>query len=242
MRVLSLGAGVQSSTLLLMAVHGELEIAVYEWLLFLEAQAIKAAIPVHRVSAGNIRADALSGQSSAWMPLYILNQNGTPGMLKRQCTKNYKIVPIRRQLRAMGFGPKRPVEQAIGISLDECQRMRDADVKYITNVYPLIDMRMTRWDCQRWLADHDYPIPPKSACLGCPYHDDNYYRDLRANSPAEFDDAVDFDRRMRRFRVSYGDAFIHRDRVPLKQVDFSTEQDRGQLDMFTEECAGMCGV
>ena len=36
--------------------------------------------------------------------------------------------------------------------------------------------------------------------------------------------------------------FIHRDRVPLDQVDLSTAEDRGQLNMFNNECEGMCGV
>lgn len=257
MRVLSLGAGVQSSTLLLMAVHGEIvptidaaifadtgwePARVYEWLAFLELEASKAGIPIYRVSAGNLRDDALGGHSSAWMPLYILNADGSPGMLRRQCTKNYKIVPIRRQLRAMGFGHGNPVEQAIGISLDEFQRMRDSDVRFISNVYPLIDLRKTRLDCIAWLTSHGYPTPPKSACIGCPYHHDAYWREQKSHYPQEFTDAADFDARMRRFRFDYGDAFVHRSRVPLAEVDLSTPQDRGQLDMFGNECEGMCGV
>jgi hypothetical protein len=36
--------------------------------------------------------------------------------------------------------------------------------------------------------------------------------------------------------------FVHRDRVPLTEVDLSTAEDRGQLDLFNNECEGMCGV
>ena len=72
MRILSLGAGVQSSTLLLMAVHGELELdraifadtqwepaAVYSWLETLVPLAERAGIPVVIVTAGNLRDDAV---------------------------------------------------------------------------------------------------------------------------------------------------------------------------------------
>jgi hypothetical protein len=35
------------------------------------------------------------------------------------------------------------------------------------------------------------------------------------------------------------DQFAHRDLVPLDQVDLSKSS---QVDMFNEECEGMCGV
>lgn len=70
-RFLSLGAGVQSSTLALMIAHGELEPVeaaifadtgweprkVYEWLDWLEKQ---LPFPVHRVQHGNLRTDTLA--------------------------------------------------------------------------------------------------------------------------------------------------------------------------------------
>jgi hypothetical protein len=70
LRVLSLGAGVQSSTCLLMSLAGELPRldaavfadtgwepkAVYAHLDRLEATATAGGIPVYRVSAGNLRA------------------------------------------------------------------------------------------------------------------------------------------------------------------------------------------
>lgn len=70
LRVLSLGAGVQSSTLALMMTRGEVEPAacaifsdtqwepraVYTWLDWLERQ---LSFPVHRVSQGNLRSAVL---------------------------------------------------------------------------------------------------------------------------------------------------------------------------------------
>ncbi len=253
--ILSLGAGVQSSTLLLMAVQGEIGIdaaifadtgweppAVYEWLTYLKGEAAEAGIPVHRVASGNLRADALSGQSSAWMPLFVRNLDGGEGMLRRQCTSNYKIAPIRRELRAQGFSRSHPVRLIIGISLDEAHRMRDSDVQYIEHVYPLVDQRLRRTDCLTWLTSHGYPSPAKSSCIGCPYHGDAYWRDLRDHHPEGWADAVEFDAGMRHFRDGCASAFLHRQRVPLAEVDLRTEQDRGQLDLFGDECEGVCGV
>ena len=30
--------------------------------------------------------------------------------------------------------------------------------------------------------------------------------------------------------------------MALDEVDFSTEEDRGQINMFNNDCTGMCGV
>jgi hypothetical protein len=39
-----------------------------------------------------------------------------------------------------------------------------------------------------------------------------------------------------------GQQFMHRSCVPLDEVDLSTAADHGQVDMFNNECEGMCGV
>src|SRR6266550_8880108 len=86
LRILSLGAGVQSSTLLLMACEGELQIDaaifadtqwepwwVYQHLDGLEKVAKAAGIPIYRVTIGDLRADALANKTASWMPLYSVN-------------------------------------------------------------------------------------------------------------------------------------------------------------------------
>lgn len=251
MRVLSLGAGVQSSTLLLMACEGELQIdaaifadtgwepkAVYEWLGFLQQKAAEAGIPVYLTSAGDLRAQALASESSAWIPMYLANRDGTRGMLRRQCTKNYKIIPIRRKLRELGASRSHPVDQLFGISLDEIRRMRTPDVQYVRHVYPLIDRRMTRTDCVVWLAAHGYPEPQKSACIGCPYRRNAEWRLL---PPAEFADAVEFDNAMRQRRHMRAESFLHDSLVPLEMADLRSDQDKGQMDMFEPDgCGVLC--
>ncbi len=261
MRVLSLGAGVQSSTLLLMALEGVIPSpdaaifadtgwepkAVYAHLDYLEEFASEGSpsIPIHRVSYGNLRQDALNGKPESWMPLYSRDpKTGAKQQLKRQCTRNYKITPIRQKVRALGGSPRNPVEQVIGISLDEHQRMRDSGVKYITNVYPLVDMHMTRTDCLKWLREHDYEEPPKSACLGCPYHGDHQWAELREHSPSEFADAAEFDAEIReRWRTHRSqEVFVHRSVTPLADAPL-TAADIGQGSLFDGECdEGVCFV
>lgn len=278
LEVLNLGAGVQSSTVLLMSVHGELPHinhaifadtrwepqAVYRWLEWLTPIAKNAGIRVHHVTKGDIRSDMLrsmvrghvdDGVRHASLPLYTLNHDGTQGLIRRQCTKEYKIEPIERYLKQqiLGFQPRArlPVEPVVrrwyGISSDEMERARthDADGRWCTNWYPLIELHVTRSMCLDWMESHGYPQPPRSACIGCPFHSDAEWRRLRDTSPAEWQDAIEFDKAIRKCGGIRGDVFVHRDMVPLDEVDLRTDIDRGQMllfDDFRDECSGMCGV
>lgn len=256
--MLSLGAGVQSSTLLLMAVHGEISIdraifadtqwessAVYDWLEMLVPVAERAGIPVDIVTAGNLVEDSLSKEG--WrvsMPAHIRATDGRPAMLQRKCTEGYKLRPIRRRLRDLGVTRKHPAQMCIGISLDEAHRMKPSRVQYIRNEWPLVDRRMTRQSCLVWLERRGYPKPPKSACIGCPFRDDRSWRWMRDEQPEEWAMAVTFDQQVRnaaRMKQTT-EAFLHRSLVPLPMVDLSTQQDAGQLGLFDAECEGMCGV
>lgn len=220
LRVLSLGAGVQSSALLLLAAEGHLPgldvaifadtgwepRAVYEHLDRIEREiAEPAGIPILRVSSGNIRDDALDpGKRFASMPLHILNPDGGEGMSRRQCTGQYKIKPIKEKVRDL-LGYPHPlriptgvfVEQWIGISTDEFHRAKDADVAYMKNRFPLIEQGFSRPDCLRLLRSRGFESTPKSSCLGCPYHGNSQWRALRDGSPEEWRDVVAFDAAIR---------------------------------------------
>lgn len=272
LKILSLGAGVQSSTLLLMAARGELgempdhaifadtgwePQGVYDWLDYLEEQT-RGIIPIHRVSKGNIRESFYKAQTSGkryvTLPVFVKNPKGTAGMGRRQCTKEYKIVPIEQKVRELlglkkgQVGPKTPVvEQWIGISLDEVIRMKESRTRWIKMRWPLIERRMDRRACLKWFEENGLPLPPKSACLGCPFHSDTQWREIREN-PEEWADVVAFDKMIRKVGPRgdlIGENYLHRSLKPLDEVDFRTDEELGQGDIFdgfAMECEGMCGV
>ena len=127
----------------------------------------------------------------------------------------------------------------IGISTDEAHRMRPARVQYIENWWPLIDKRMSRIDCNKWLRSIRWTAP-KSSCIGCPFHSDAQWRAL---TTAEMADALHVDRVIRRpLNGIKGEQFMHRSLRPLNEVNLSTAEEAGQIDMFGNECEGMCGV
>ncbi|MEU1073522.1 MULTISPECIES: hypothetical protein [unclassified Streptomyces] len=209
--------------------------AVYRHLDRLERDiAAPAGIPILRVSSGNIRQDALDPHHRfASMPLYILNQDGKAGMTRRQCTGEYKIKPLKKQVREL-LGYPYPiriprdvfVEQWVGISTDEFHRAKDSDVKYMRNRHPLIDMDWSRADCIKYLTSLGLADTPKSSCLGCPFHGNAQWRSIRDSSPQEWEDVVAFDAAIRKGNARanasgnrlLGEAFLHRSRVPLDQA------------------------
>ena len=273
LRILSLGAGVQSTTLLHMMIAGEIERAdhvifadtgwepkpVYEHLAKLETLMSKHNMEFHKVTVGNIREDALNPtKRSASMPLYMMKEDGKKGMVRRQCTNEYKIQPLlklQRQLVGLAKGGRSKEHLAttiIGISWDETQRMRDAAFPWLRNEYPLVDMKITRQMCLDWCAEQGLELPPRSACIGCPFKSDHEWRLLRDTMPEEWNDAVDFDYAIRdqltksvRF---YATPYLHKSAVPLDKVDFRTAKEKGQDGLFdddeafNQECEGMCGL
>lgn len=268
LRVLSLGAGVQSTTLALMAAHGEIEApdlaifadtqweprAVYEHLAWLRSPNL-LPFDVWIVTHGNIRQGLIerrntSGGRFPSIPWHTINPNGSHGLGRRQCSSEYKLTPIMHAIRlrlgkpGRAYIAPRTVEVILGISKDEAGRMKTSRQQYIVNRYPLIEMNMTRWDCLRWLERRGYPKPPKSACIGCPYHSNAYWRELRDNSPDEFTDAVAADAALRQGnnRGMRAIEFMHQQRVPLGEADLDADLDPRQGDLFGNECEGMCGV
>jgi hypothetical protein len=63
------------------------------------------------------------------------------------------------------------------------------------------------------------------------------------DDPDDWAKAVAFDAAVRDGPARHkGTMYVHPQRVPLDQVDLSTAEDRGQLNLFINECEGMCGV
>jgi hypothetical protein len=259
LNILSLGAGVQSTAVLLMSCLGELPKVdcaifadtcwepeeVYLHLDWLSDFARRHGIDVHDVEAGNIRKDAVSDSRSASLPYFTLGADGTRGMVRRQCTNEYKIEPVNKFIRKEILGldshqpiPPNTVRLWFGISSDEWQRMRTSSVKWREHYYPLVENKITRYGCLEWMRIRKFPLAPRSACIGCPYHSDFEWREMIKHRPKQFEDACQFDESIRNLKGLDEKAFLHRSCVPLREVDFRTDFDKGQLPLFSPECDG----
>lgn len=271
LNVISLGAGVQSSVMALMAAKGQITpmpdcaifadtqaepAHIYEWLDWLETQ---LPFPVFRVTNGDLR-------QAIFDACYSLNENttraaGVPfftestqrmGILRRQCTSEYKIKPVNKKLRellGLKKGERAPkgevlVEKWIGISTDEIQRMKLPPEKWMTHRFPLIDKNMARLHCLQWMKKNGYnELPQKSSCTFCPYHDRQTWLEIKQTDPKSWQDAVQVDHAIREgVHGSKQRLFLHRSSVPLEEVDL-TDPNKDQVAFsFMDECDGMCGV
>lgn len=257
--ILSLGAGVQSSTMALMASRGELgydvdyaifadtqsePASVYDWLEWLKTQ---LTFPLHIVSKGNLMEDSLKMRISKKgnkyirpsIPAYTIDKNGSKGIVMRQCTADYKIVPIQQIVRKI-YG-KQEMNMLMGISTDEAGRMKPSRVANIRNKYPLIELGMSRNDCMKWMEANQYPKPPRSACVFCPFHSNREWQRLKTEEPLEFQRAVEYEKAMQDVTqyTHQSKLFLHNS---CRQLDTISFIDENQIELFTNECEGMCGV
>lgn len=268
LRILSLGAGVQSSTVALMSARGDLPrldfavfadtgwepAAVYRHLDWLETQLPFPIIRARRdgldLGAHAIKIATTPRYREASPPWFARASDGSMSMLPKQCSKEFKTRVVYREVRRLlGLKPKQrgpkgiAVEAWIGISLDEAHRMKPAEPPYIRNCWPLIDLRMSRRDCKQWTVERQLRQAPKSSCIFCPFRGDQQHREMRDHAPEDWQRLVLFDHAIRPgFYGMEGEAFVHRSGVPIDLVDLSTWADRGQPDLFGEECEGACGV
>lgn len=121
--IISLGAGVQSSAMALMAAKGELTpmpncaifadtqdepLSVYQWLNWLEKQ---LPFPVHRVTKGRLSESSLKMNrtkdgrlfSKTYIPFFTLNHDGSQGkIVNRGCTRDFKLGPLMKKAREIG--------------------------------------------------------------------------------------------------------------------------------------------
>ncbi len=138
------------------------------------------------------------------------------------------------------------VVQYIGISKDEATRMKPSREPWIRNRWPLIELGLSRNDCLNWMRENEYPEPPRSSCVFCPFHNDREWRRLKDEEPEEFQKAVEFEialqdgkAKSQNFRTT---PFLHKSLIALEAIDFSTLSERnGQMNFFENECEGYCG-
>jgi hypothetical protein len=146
------------------------------------------------------------------------------GKLRAFCSGEWKRDVLNRSLRAAGYGPKRPVRQWIGISVDEIGRAVPSRKRWIEHHYPLLsDLPMRREDCVRLVRQFGLPEPPKSSCFMCPHMRNDQWVELRRAYPATFAKAVTLDEQIRR-DDKRGGVYLHDSRLPLAEVDFSPAQ------------------
>ena len=278
LRIISLGLGQQSTALYFQSCYGELPRADYaifadpgaessatykylKWLLGWQKE--NNGIPIIVARGGSsIYSDLIKGRNSfgtafSSIPAYTKNADGSVGMLRRQCTNDYKIDRVNKAIREV-YGLRKyqrtpATEIWLGITVEELSRVRYTDHSWQTHVYPYCSYKTTkktgqkldyqhatRSDCVNWLKAKGLPIPPASSCFFCPYQDNASWLRKKKTQPKEWRKAIKLDRAIRNSsgKGVKQPVYLHRQCLPLEEVNLN----ENQLTMFQHECEGHCGV
>lgn len=279
LKILSLGLGVQSTAIYFQSCMGilpRLDYAIfadpgrekkktYEYLEFLQDWKDKNnGIPIIVRSDKNLYQDILTKHTSeklrfSSIPAYTLGEDGLTGMLRRQCTGEYKIAVVDkaiRELYGLPKGGRRPITEVWkGITVDEADRMNLATEVWKWQVYPYCGYEwhkslpkgyrrlegarvQTRQDIVSWYIENALPIPPKSSCVFCPYQSEQAWNEIKINEPEDFEAACLVDDAIRNSRKQgvHRPVYLHESLTPLRDVKF----DLTKPDLFSGECSGGC--
>jgi hypothetical protein len=277
-KVISLGLGQQSTTLYLMSSTGAIERAdvaifsdpgsegtkTYKHLRWLKQWAKENnGIPIICTGKKSLYRDIISGlgrygRRFASIPAFTRDWKGKIGMLKRQCTQEYKTNEVNKTIRKLyGLrGHKRTpsTEIWLAITQEEMERMRFPSHNWMSFVYPFLNVVSTKFsferiqytgimrraDCLKWLTENNFPIPPKSACTFCPFQGDQRWLELKKEDPKEWERVVKLDELIRNSTKKgvHQPIYLHRSCKPLSEA----ELHENQLDLFISECSGGCGI
>lgn len=257
MKIISLGLGVQSTALYFMSSLGKIDRAdyaifsdpgaelprTYEILeLLKDWQKENSGIPIVTVSK-NLYEDLINHKNSSgnrWASIPAFSENS--GIIRRQCTSEYKIRPIVKKIRELRGIEKHKhlpyTELMLGISIDEIERVKTSQMSRIEYLYPLIDARLNRSDCIAYIQSIGFPVPPKSSCVFCPYHSSRQWTSIKYNDKESWNKVLKVDKAIRNIagRKLKEKLFLHPARKPIDEIQFLDQQE---LFMCEE---GFCGV
>lgn len=228
MKILSCGAGMQSTALALMSCENKKkgiihkEVPVYDAVIFCDLGSepywvkdqvgfIKGAcesvgIPFHIIES-NLYQDYMdnfgTGHVSS-IPFWSVDETGKKAKMRRHCTLDYKIALIEKFLRYELLGYKKyqrlkkedicAHEMHIGFSFEERKRISSDYSKLFIKKYPLVVMEWERADSYRYILEEWGLDTKASACNFCPFHKNYFFRHLKENSKADYEQTVAFDR------------------------------------------------
>ena len=103
----------------------------------------------------------------------------------------------------------------------------------MVNRWPLIELGMTRDDCTKYLLVHGLPIPPKSACIICPYRRAKEWLLIKNETPDEWDEVLRIDRQIRNAKpsdqIEADSLYLWHRSEPLEDIDLETQAEIDRL-------------
>lgn len=185
-------------------------------------------------------------------PFYTTKPDGKRGRLRQKCTKHYKIAPMDRAIRrilhekfgislttkSLGLGV---VEKWIGFSHDEHRRVSLPSQRYVRFRWPLMEMGMTKADVRQFFIDRSLEVPPRSVCNACFANGLDTFKEMHADRPDDWAQAVAVDEAVRDLSHCGVDnpVFVSSSCVPLAELaerGFDVGADTDELSCDSGYC------
>lgn len=182
----------------------------------------------------------LMREGSRSLPIPVRMSNGAPGT--RNCTADFKIKVIGKELKRRGASAENPAVVGPGISLDEIKRINARkSMPYERLVYPLVSvgedtgLHMNRQDCINLIRAEGIPVPPKSSCFFCPFHRPTAWADLARERPDLWEKSCHLEDVLNERREMLGKdpVFLTRFGIPLRDAIDTTQE---LLPLIDEGC------
>jgi hypothetical protein len=191
------------------------------------------------------------------VPHWVINKDGSIGKLMgRQCTVKYKIGQIMTELRErigmIRFNHKRiRFKMYIGFTVDEIMRVKPSPLDYVDNMFPMVDLRMSKIDCIDYVADKLGFRPVSSVCDICYANNFDKVYEIYKNDKEAWDKLLALDDAMEHKGSNHrirGDVYMFRWQANMRKrlADIDMEEiyaDRNkytQLSIFDLEEEGAC--
>lgn len=231
------GGGVQSTAIAVLILRGDLpkpDIAViadterelsttWEYMEKYTAPALaRIGVVLHRVKKSEFtKIDLFSGKNgkSLLIPAFT-TQGKDVGKLPGYCSNEWKKYVVQR-FATQRFGVKKAC-QWIGISTDELRRARQSSSGKWATRYPLIELKMSRGDCQALVDAHGWEPPPRSSCWMCPNHREDEWAWIQFNAPSDFVKAAYLERDIQKIDQH---AWLHSECKPIDTIDFDDKNN-----------------
>lgn len=187
----------------------------------------RVGLDLHIASHDLATVDLYAHNGDLLIPVYT-----STGKLPTFCSTEWKARVVQRHARSLGYTDE--LVMWIGFSQEERKRIKRVEPN---RRYPLLDLMMTRADCERVILDAGLPLPHKSRCFMCPHQHNSEWREVQA-IPELWEQAKALDYEVRE-ADERGTIYLHRARKPLDQIDLTPDsRDEGE-----RQCGlGLCFV
>lgn len=243
-RAISYGGGTQSTALLVLAAEGKVDFRTFlfanvgedsenpETIAYVREYAEPFAALHPPLELREVRKWTRDGRPQTLMQRIKASERSNPIPVRmgpggspanRTCTAEFKIRVIEKELRRRGATRERKAIVGIGISTDEPGRIGsevDPRTPYQLRRYPLIELGLSRGDCQEIIRRAGLPVPPRSACYFCPFHSAEEWRRQARRRPDLFRASCELEDEIhaRGERLGRGEFFFTRHGAPLRDL------------------------